>query len=144
MYLPIPLFCNISNNFFILSSRASKVCFCVSILNSSSYIKRETKKKKQKNKKLRQFFKSRVVSLVRKREQCTFYRKILKNKFSSFSCLCGCECASVFLPLSFHVKLLLLGLNARFRRLTPPFACDCQKQILDYVVEALLRVDEPS
>lgn len=36
-YLPTPLLCSISKSFFILSSRACKVCFCVSILSSNSW-----------------------------------------------------------------------------------------------------------
>lgn len=35
-YLPTPLFWSISKSFFILSSLDCKVCFCVSILSSSS------------------------------------------------------------------------------------------------------------
>lgn len=39
---PIPLFWSISRSFLMLSSRACSVCFCVSILNSSSYNKKRS------------------------------------------------------------------------------------------------------
>lgn len=67
---PIPLFCNISKSFLMLSSRAMRVCFCVSRRISSSY-------KKNKRKRRRKNMIMNDVDLVRRMEGTVFRLQIL-------------------------------------------------------------------